>query len=76
MLLFLDQLQVHSTRNALNYSSFSELKIKYMTIKFTFGHTSVIAKHLHIGRQEDAHEFLRLLVETLAKSCLNGYGKE
>lgn len=31
----------------------------------------MIAKHMHWGRQEDAHEFLRYLVEALQKSCLN-----
>lgn len=35
----------------------------------------VIAKHMHFGRQEDAHEFLRYVVDALQKSCLNGYLK-
>ncbi|XP_022091459.1 ubiquitin carboxyl-terminal hydrolase 36-like isoform X2 [Acanthaster planci] len=33
------------------------------------------AKHMHIGRQEDAHEFLRLLIEAMQKSCINGFDK-
>ncbi|CAE1263236.1 USP36_42 [Acanthosepion pharaonis] len=36
----------------------------------------VIAKHMHFGRQEDAHEFLRYVVDALQKSCLNGYLKQ
>ncbi|XP_072168528.1 uncharacterized protein [Diadema setosum] len=34
-----------------------------------------IAKHMHIGRQEDAHEFLRYVIEAMQKSCLSGYDK-
>ncbi|XP_071797888.1 uncharacterized protein [Asterias amurensis] len=33
------------------------------------------AKHMHIGRQEDAHEFLRLLIEAMQKTCVNGFDK-
>ncbi|XP_050394130.1 ubiquitin carboxyl-terminal hydrolase 36 [Patella vulgata] len=35
----------------------------------------MIAKHMHWGRQEDAHEFLRYVIDGLQKSCLNGYAK-
>jgi ubiquitin carboxyl-terminal hydrolase 36/42 len=34
-----------------------------------------IAKHFRVGRQEDAHEFLRYLIDGLQKSCLTGFSK-
>jgi ubiquitin carboxyl-terminal hydrolase 36/42 len=34
-----------------------------------------IAKNLHPGRQEDAHEFLRHLVDAMQLSCLVGTPK-
>ncbi|XP_062507774.1 ubiquitin carboxyl-terminal hydrolase 36-like isoform X2 [Corticium candelabrum] len=34
-----------------------------------------IAKHFRVGRQEDAHEFLRYLIDRMQKSCLSGYLK-
>jgi len=34
---------------------------------------SVIARHMRWGRQEDAHEFLRYMVEAMHKSCVNGH---
>ncbi|KAI8796367.1 ubiquitin carboxyl-terminal hydrolase 36 isoform X1 [Biomphalaria glabrata] len=34
-----------------------------------------IAKHMKWGRQEDAHEFLRFVVDHLQQSCLNGESK-
>ncbi|KAJ1543031.1 Ubiquitin carboxyl-terminal hydrolase 42 [Cladochytrium tenue] len=34
-----------------------------------------IAKHLRVGRQEDAHELLRYFVDSLQNSCLAGHGK-
>lgn len=33
----------------------------------------VIAKHMRWGRQEDAHEFLRYMVDAMNKSCINGH---
>lgn len=33
----------------------------------------MIAKHMRWGRQEDAHEFLRYLVDGLQRACLNGH---
>ncbi|OWF47819.1 ubiquitin carboxyl-terminal hydrolase 36-like [Mizuhopecten yessoensis] len=35
----------------------------------------MIAKHMHWGRQEDAHEFLRYVVDAMQRSCLNGHNK-
>jgi len=32
----------------------------------------VIAKHMRWGRQEDAHEFLRYVIDAMQKSCLAG----
>ncbi|GFO38740.1 ubiquitin carboxyl-terminal hydrolase 36 [Plakobranchus ocellatus] len=34
-----------------------------------------IAKHMKWGRQEDAHEFLRFVVDHLQQACLNGHAK-
>ncbi|XP_076459651.1 uncharacterized protein LOC143292880 [Babylonia areolata] len=34
-----------------------------------------IAKHFRYGRQEDAHEFIRLLMDGLQKACLDGHKK-
>ncbi|CAM9728056.1 unnamed protein product [Lampetra planeri] len=34
-----------------------------------------IAKHLRIGRQEDAHEFLRYVVDAMQASCLYGHSE-
>ncbi len=36
---------------------------------------SVIAKHMQWGRQEDAHEFLRYVIDAMQKSVLHGYSK-
>jgi len=34
---------------------------------------AVIAKHMRWGRQEDAHEFLRYVVDGMQKASLAGY---
>jgi len=34
----------------------------------------VIAKHLRFGHQEDAHEFLRYVIDGMQKSCLAADG--
>ena len=33
----------------------------------------VIAKHFKFGRQEDAHEFLRYIIDGMQKACLPGH---
>lgn len=38
-------------------------------------HLKLIAKHMRVGRQEDAHEFLRFLIESFQKSSLETYGQ-
>lgn len=36
----------------------------------------LIAKHMHFGRQEDAHEFIRYSIDAMQKSCLHGYSSK
>nr|CAB3267556.1 ubiquitin carboxyl-terminal hydrolase 36-like [Phallusia mammillata] len=36
----------------------------------------LIAKHLHFGRQEDAHEFIRYSIDAMQKSCLQGFSSK
>ncbi|KAJ1991320.1 hypothetical protein EDC05_003539 [Coemansia umbellata] len=36
------------------------------------GRLKLIAKHMRVGRQEDAHEFLRLLIESFQRSLMHG----
>jgi len=36
-------------------------------------YVAVIARHMRWGRQEDAHEFLRYMVDAMHKSCINGH---
>ncbi|KAJ3332931.1 Ubiquitin carboxyl-terminal hydrolase 36 [Blyttiomyces sp. JEL0837] len=43
--------------------------------KSLVGRLKSIAKHLKVGRQEDAHEFLRYFVDSLQQGCLAGLGK-
>ncbi|KAJ2582817.1 hypothetical protein GGH95_001330 [Coemansia sp. RSA 1836] len=40
--------------------------------KSIVGRLKLVAKHMRIGRQEDAHEFLRLLIEAFQRSLLHG----
>ncbi|ORX99735.1 cysteine proteinase [Basidiobolus meristosporus CBS 931.73] len=37
------------------------------------GHLRAIVKHFRIGRQEDAHEFIRHLIDVMQRNCLNGF---
>ncbi|KNC83659.1 hypothetical protein SARC_04092 [Sphaeroforma arctica JP610] len=59
----------------------------HVKIAFTTKHSSVYpkkivnnlkvwAKHFRKGRQEDAHEFLRLFVDAMQDSCLDGFDKK
>uniref|UniRef100_A0A8C5KJU9 ubiquitinyl hydrolase 1 n=1 Tax=Jaculus jaculus TaxID=51337 RepID=A0A8C5KJU9_JACJA len=34
-----------------------------------------IARHFRFGNQEDAHEFLRYIIDAMQRACLNGYAK-
>lgn len=36
----------------------------------------LIAKHMHFGRQEDAHEFIRYSIDAMQKSCLHGHSSK
>ena len=36
----------------------------------------LIAKHMHFGRQEDAHEFIRYSIDAMQKSCLHGFSSK
>ncbi|PIA19011.1 cysteine proteinase, partial [Coemansia reversa NRRL 1564] len=40
--------------------------------KAIVGRLKLVAKHMRVGRQEDAHEFLRLLVDAFQRSLLTG----
>ncbi|KAJ2610849.1 hypothetical protein H4S08_003432 [Coemansia sp. RSA 1365] len=40
--------------------------------KAIVGRLKIVAKHMRVGRQEDAHEFLRLLVDAFQRSLLTG----
>ncbi|KAJ1817460.1 hypothetical protein LPJ75_001707 [Coemansia sp. RSA 2598] len=40
--------------------------------KSIVGRLKLVAKHMRIGRQEDSHEFLRLLIESFQRSLLYG----
>ncbi|KAJ2685917.1 hypothetical protein GGH99_003624 [Coemansia sp. RSA 1285] len=40
--------------------------------KSIVGRLKIVAKHMRVGRQEDAHEFLRLLVESFQRSLMHG----
>ncbi|KAJ3295903.1 Ubiquitin carboxyl-terminal hydrolase 42 [Rhizoclosmatium sp. JEL0117] len=46
-----------------------------ITPKSIVGRLKSIAKHFRVGRQEDAHEFLRYFIDSLQNSCLVGFEK-
>ncbi|KAJ3059999.1 Ubiquitin carboxyl-terminal hydrolase 36, partial [Podochytrium sp. JEL0797] len=46
-----------------------------ITPKSIVGRLKSIAKHFRLGRQEDAHEFLRYFIDSLQTSCLVGFEK-
>ncbi|XP_075919849.1 uncharacterized protein LOC142922794 [Petromyzon marinus] len=48
---------------------------RVLTPKVITKNITRIAKHLRIGRQEDAHEFLRYVVDAMQASCLHGHSE-
>ncbi|CAL1540522.1 unnamed protein product [Lymnaea stagnalis] len=58
-------------RSIKPHSMLQKLRSRTKCILFLLG----IAKHMKWGRQEDAHEFLRFVVDHLQQSCLNGESK-
>ncbi|CAM9725029.1 unnamed protein product [Lampetra planeri] len=48
---------------------------RVLTPKVITKNITRIAKHLRIGRQEDAHEFLRYVVDGMQASCLYGHSE-
>ena len=36
---------------------------------------SVIARHMTFGQQEDAHEFLRYVIDAMQRACLHGQNR-
>ncbi|XP_075919847.1 uncharacterized protein LOC142922793 isoform X2 [Petromyzon marinus] len=55
-------------------STFNNSK-RVLTPKAITKNITRIAKHLRIGRQEDAHEFLRYVVDAMQASCLHGHSE-
>lgn len=64
------ELEIHVTRC---FSSHRESRA--ISPKTIVGRLKFVAKHLRVGRQEDAHEFLRYFVDSLQNSCLAGSKK-
>ncbi|KAL8587837.1 hypothetical protein ACOMHN_021055 [Nucella lapillus] len=60
---------IQHIKTALNHSG-SAFKPNSVLYKLKY-----IAKHFRHGRQEDAHEFLRLLMDSMQKACLDGHKK-
>lgn len=68
--MFIVSLRISNVNESANHCFFMEC-IPHME----FSVLTVIAKHMHWGRQEDAHEFLRYVVDSMQKSILNGHTK-
>lgn len=45
---------------------------RYISPNGIVGNIKLIGRQFRLGRQEDAHEFLRYLIEAFQKSCLSG----
>ncbi len=45
-------------------------RMRYIAPSGTVGHLRAIAKHMRVGRQEDAQEFLRFVIEALQRALL------
>lgn len=45
---------------------------RYISPNGVVGNIKLIGRQFRLGRQEDAHEFLRYLIEAFQKSCLSG----
>jgi len=60
-------LQQHLSTAYSSGQAFKPMKI--------LNHLQLIARHLRVNRQEDAHEFIRFSIDAMQKSCLYGLPK-
>ena len=63
------------TKNTSSQSIENAFHVCFRSALHGLFYFKVIAKHMQWGRQEDAHEFLRYVIEAAQKTCLNGYAK-